>query len=59
MLKIVWTEEAVTNLEAIADYIAAFNPAAAERLALRLIEVADSLSEFSERGAMPARDGAK
>ena len=50
MRKIVWTEEAVANLEAIAEYIAAFNPAAAERLATRLIELADSLAEFSDRG---------
>jgi len=48
--EIVWTEEAVANLEAIADYISAFNPAAAERLARRLIELADSLADFSDRG---------
>jgi plasmid stabilization system protein ParE len=48
--RIVWTDEAVDNLEAIATYISAFNPAAAQRLAARLIAVADSLAEFSERG---------
>jgi toxin ParE1/3/4 len=47
---IVWTEEALDNLEAIATYISAFNPSAAQRLADRLIAVADSLAEFSERG---------
>jgi toxin ParE1/3/4 len=47
---ILWTEEAVVNLEAIAEYISAFNPAAAQRLAQRLIELADSLAEFSDRG---------
>ena len=47
---VLWTEEAVVNLEAIAEYISAFNPAAAERLAQRLIELADSLAEFSDRG---------
>jgi toxin ParE1/3/4 len=47
---IVWTEEAVANLEAIGDYISAFNPAAAQRLAAKLIELAESLAEFSERG---------
>jgi toxin ParE1/3/4 len=31
-------------------YVAAFNPAAAERLGQKLIAVADSLAEFSERG---------
>ena len=45
-----WTEEAIGHLEAIVAYIAAFNPAAANRLGERLIAVADSLGEFSERG---------
>lgn len=50
MRHIVWTDEAVANLEAIVTYISEFNPAAATRLAERLIAVADSLAEFSERG---------
>jgi len=48
--RIVWTEEAVDNLEAIVSYISAFNPDAARKLATRLIDVADSLAEFAERG---------
>jgi toxin ParE1/3/4 len=48
--RIVWTDEALANLEAITDYISAFNPVAAERLAGRLIELADGLAEYSERG---------
>ena len=48
--EIVWTEEAIAHLEAIVAYVEAFNPAAAERLGQRLIAVADSLAEFSERG---------
>jgi addiction module RelE/StbE family toxin len=48
--RIVWTEEAVVNLEAIFHYISAFNPDAARGLAARLIEVADSLTEFADRG---------
>jgi addiction module RelE/StbE family toxin len=48
--KIVWTEEAISHLEAIVAYISAFNPQAAARLGERLIEVADSLAEYSERG---------
>ena len=48
--KIVWTDEAVAHLEAILAYIAAFNPAAAQTLGERLIAVADSLAEFSDRG---------
>lgn len=50
MRKIVWTEEAIEHLDAIVAYISAFNPAAAVRLGERLIELADSLAEFSERG---------
>lgn len=50
MRRIVWTDEAVAHLEAIIAYIAAFNPAAAARLGSRLIVVADSLAEFSDRG---------
>lgn len=50
MRRIVWTEDAVANLEAIEAYISIFDAVAARRLAERLIEVADSLAEFSERG---------
>ena len=49
-MRIVWTDEAVSNLESIVDYVAPFNPAAAERLAERLLAVAESLSVFPERG---------
>jgi toxin ParE1/3/4 len=48
--EIVWTDEAIGHLEAIVTYTAAFNPSAADRLGERLVELADSLSEFSERG---------
>jgi plasmid stabilization system protein ParE len=47
---IVWTDEAVAHLEAIVDYVEAFNPAAARSLGERLIEAADSLGTFPERG---------
>jgi plasmid stabilization system protein ParE len=51
---IVWTDEAPklsgAHLEAIVEYVEAFNPAAARRLGERLIEAADSLAEFAERG---------
>jgi toxin ParE1/3/4 len=49
-LRIVWTDDAVANLEAIVTYISAFNPAAASALAERLIAVADSLAMFPHRG---------
>jgi plasmid stabilization system protein ParE len=47
---IVWTDEAIAHLEAIVAYTAAFNPAAADRPGGRLIEAANSLAEFSDRG---------
>jgi len=48
--KIVWTDEAVAHLEAIVTYVSVYDPAAAERLGQRLIELADSLAEFPDRG---------
>jgi toxin ParE1/3/4 len=48
--RIVWTDEAVEHLEAIVTYISVYDPAAAERLGRRLIELADSLAEFPDRG---------
>ncbi|MDP5279760.1 type II toxin-antitoxin system RelE/ParE family toxin [Sphingomonas sp. DG1-23] len=50
MRRIVWTDEAIDHLEAIMAYVRAFNPPAADRLGERLIAVADSLSEYPERG---------
>lgn len=50
MKKIVWTDEAVEHLEAIVTYVSVYDPAAAERLGRRLIELADSLGEYPHRG---------
>ena len=50
MRRVVWTAEAVENLEAIGTYIEAFNPAAAARIVRRLVALAESLADFSERG---------
>ena len=49
-MRIVWTDDAVANLEAIFTYVSAFNAAAAGALANRLIAVADSLATFPHRG---------
>ena len=48
--RIVWTDDAVVHLEAIIDYVSAFSPAAAARLAERLVRLADSLDSFPHRG---------
>lgn len=50
MRRVIWTDQAVANLEAIVTYVSVFNPAAASRLAQQLVAVADGLAEFSERG---------
>ena len=50
MRRIVWTDEAVSNLEHIAAYISDFSPLAAQRMALKLKNAADSLAEHPARG---------
>ena len=50
MYKIVWTDEAIAQLEAIGAYIGIEDPLAAAALADRLIAVADSLAYFPHRG---------
>ncbi|HYD13670.1 MAG TPA: type II toxin-antitoxin system RelE/ParE family toxin [Allosphingosinicella sp.] len=50
MKTIVWTDEAIDHLEAIVTYVSVYDPAAAERLGRKLIELADSLMEFPDRG---------
>jgi toxin ParE1/3/4 len=50
MARIVWTREALANLELTRAYIHQFDPGAAQRMALRLIEAGDGLRDFPERG---------
>jgi plasmid stabilization system protein ParE len=49
-LRIVWTDDAVANLEAIFTFVSAFNPAFTGDLADRLIAVADSLAALPHHG---------
>lgn len=56
MHKVVWTDAAAEQLEAITAYIAAENPLAAMRLARRLVALADSLAEFPNRGRIAEED---
>lgn len=52
--EVLLTEGAERDLEAIYDYIAEFDsPAAASRVLDRLLEAADSLATFPERGSHP------
>lgn len=50
MARIVWTREALANLELIRSYIHQFDPQAARRMARRLIEAGDSLQTYPHRG---------
>lgn len=50
MRRVVWTEQAREDLIAIQSYVQGFSPPAAIRLAVRLIDLAESLSAFSDRG---------
>ncbi|MDB5705708.1 MAG: type toxin-antitoxin system RelE/ParE family toxin [Sphingomonas bacterium] len=50
MARIVWTREALASPELIRSYIHQFDPQAAHRMALRLIEAGDSLRTFPDRG---------
>jgi toxin ParE1/3/4 len=52
---IIWSDEALENLDHIAAYIELFDPEAAARLANRLVAVADSLAEFPSRGRQSSR----
>lgn len=50
MAEIVWTRRAIADLIAIQAYVRQFAPLAAQRLALRLRSVADSLTDQPDRG---------
>jgi addiction module RelE/StbE family toxin len=50
--KIIWSPRALADLEDIARYIARSSPLAAESFCLRLIEHAESLIEFPQKGRM-------
>ncbi|MFM9978124.1 MAG: type II toxin-antitoxin system RelE/ParE family toxin [Sphingomonadaceae bacterium] len=58
VFKIVWTDQALDNLEEIVAYIEVFNPSAATRLGQRLIDLAESLCEFPDRGK-PSHNGTR
>ncbi len=48
--RVVWTEEALRDLDAGISYIAEDSPQSAARILERVLEAADSLGELSERG---------
>ena len=60
MAKIIWTEPALQDLDAIADYIALDNPEAARRLVQRVFRHIEQLENFQEllsrKGALSSFD---
>ncbi len=53
MARLIWTEPALADLEAIADYIALDNPTAARRLVGRVFDSVERLERFPNSGKRP------
>ncbi len=53
MAKLIWTEPALSDLDAIADYIALDDPQAARRLVQRVFQHVEQLVEQPESGSRP------
>ena len=56
MAEVVWTREALTQLDLIRAYIGQYDPAAASRLTGKLLKAGESLQDFPNRGR-PIEDG--
>jgi len=54
MAEIIWTEPALSDLEAIADYIALDNPEAAKALVQRVFRRVEQLARYPKSGSKPA-----
>ena len=57
MAEIVWSEPALADLDAIADYIALENPAAASALVKRVFVHVGQLAEHPQSGSWPPELG--
>ncbi|ACE84289.1 type II toxin-antitoxin system RelE/ParE family toxin [Cellvibrio japonicus] len=53
MVEVIWTEPALQELDAIAEYIALDNPAAASRLVQDVFEKMERLERFPDSGRLP------
>jgi toxin ParE1/3/4 len=53
MAEIVWTEPALADLDAIADYIALENPVVAAEVVKRIFLHVEQLTEHPESGSIP------
>lgn len=54
MAEIVWSEPALSDLDAIADYIALEDPAAASELVRRVFGHVEQLAQHPESGSRPS-----
>ena len=57
MAEIVWSEPALADLEAIADYIALENPVAASEVIKRIFGHVEQLADHPESGSRPQELG--
>jgi len=53
MAQVVWTEPALSDLDAIAEYIALDKPSAAVNLVNKVFSSKDRLEQFPESGRKP------
>lgn len=57
MAEVVWTEPSLSDLEAIADYIALEDPVAASDLVRRIFDHVEQLEDHPESGSRPPELG--
>lgn len=57
MAEIIWSEPALADLDAIADYIALENPTAATELVRRIFAHVDQLADHPDSGSQPPELG--
>ncbi|PPK49329.1 type II toxin-antitoxin system RelE/ParE family toxin [Marinobacter persicus] len=53
MAEVIWTEPALQELDAIAEYIALDNPAAASQLVQEVFDKTERLEDFPQSGRIP------
>jgi toxin ParE1/3/4 len=53
MVEVIWTEPALADLDAIADYIALDNPQAAKQPVQRVFRHVEQLAEYPKSGSKP------
>jgi len=53
MARLIWTEPALNDLEALAEYIALDKPEAARRFVQRVFQAVERLAQFPKSGSIP------